>query len=48
MGTPGCRSVRDLRQRALMRVSNASLQESHVHDVYIAKEPPNLSRSNDR
>jgi hypothetical protein len=31
-----------------MRVSSASLQESHVHDVYIAKEPPNYQRSGER
>ena len=31
-----------------MRVSNASLQESHVHDVFITKEAPNYQRSNDR
>ncbi|MEO8601454.1 MAG: IMP dehydrogenase [bacterium] len=49
MGYVGCRSVSDLQEHArFMRVSNASLQESHVHDVFIAKEAPNYQRSGDR
>ncbi len=45
MGYCGCRTIRELHQKArFMRVSNASLQESHVHDVFIAKEAPNYSR----
>jgi IMP dehydrogenase len=26
-----------------MKISGASLRESHVHDVWITKEPPNYS-----
>ena len=49
MGYVGCRTIPDLHDNArFMRVSNASLQESHVHDVFIAKEAPNYQRSNDR
>jgi IMP dehydrogenase len=49
MGYVGCRTIQDLQDNArFMRVSNASLQESHVHDVFIAKEAPNYQRSNDR
>lgn len=45
MGYCGCRTIRELHEKArFMRVSNASLQESHVHDVFIAKEAPNYSR----
>jgi len=49
MGYCGCRTISDLQENArFMRCSNASLQESHVHDVFIAKEAPNYQRSNDR
>ncbi|HSQ00636.1 MAG TPA: IMP dehydrogenase [Candidatus Dormibacteraeota bacterium] len=49
MGYVGCRTIQELQDDArFMRVSNASLQESHVHDVFIAKEAPNYQRSNDR
>jgi IMP dehydrogenase len=45
MGYCGCRTIRELHENArFMRVSNASLQESHVHDVFIAKEAPNYRR----
>jgi len=49
MGYVGCRTMHELQENArFMRVSNASLQESHVHDVFIAKEAPNYQRSGDR
>ncbi len=49
MGYVGCRTMQELQENArFMRVSNASLQESHVHDVFIAKEAPNYQRSGDR
>jgi IMP dehydrogenase len=49
MGYVGCRTIEELQTNArFMRVSNASLQESHVHDVFIAKEAPNYQRSGDR
>ncbi len=45
MGYCGCRTIADLHEKArFMRVSGASLQESHVHDVFIAKEAPNYRR----
>ena len=45
MGYCGCRTIADLHKNArFMRVSDASLQESHVHDVFIAKEAPNYRR----
>ena len=45
MGYCGCRTIADLHENArFMRVSNASLQESHVHDVFMTKEPPNYRK----
>ena len=42
MGYCGARSVPDLKRHAsFMRVSPASLRESHPHDVVITKEAPN-------
>jgi IMP dehydrogenase len=42
MGYLGTRSLEDLRREArFMKVSQAGLRESHVHDVYITKEAPN-------
>lgn len=42
MGYTGCRSLRELQQQArFMKISAASLKESHVHDVLITKEAPN-------
>jgi IMP dehydrogenase len=42
MGYLGTRTLDDLRRTArFMRVSQAGLRESHVHDVYITKEAPN-------
>ncbi len=49
MGYCGCRTIGDLQENGrFMRVSGASLQESHVHNVFIAKEAPNYQRSGDR
>jgi IMP dehydrogenase len=45
MGYTGCRSIAELHERArFIRITNASLQESHVHDVVITKEAPNYRR----
>jgi len=45
MGYCGCRTIADLHSNArFMKVTNASLQESHVHDVFITKEAPNYRR----
>jgi len=42
MGYCGAANLAELRQNArFMRISNAGLQESHVHDVIITKEAPN-------
>jgi len=42
MGYTGCATIDDLRGKArFVRVSNAGLRESHVHDVIIIKEAPN-------
>jgi IMP dehydrogenase len=45
MGYTGCASIAELHENArFIRVTNASLQESHVHDVVITKEAPNYRR----
>src|SRR5262245_44309875 len=42
MGYLGTRTLDDLRRDArFLKVSQAGLRESHVHDVYITKEAPN-------
>ncbi len=42
MGYCGCRTIDDLRQRArFIRITNAGLRESHVHDVFVTQESPN-------
>jgi IMP dehydrogenase len=45
MGYCGCASIADFQQRArFIRISNAGLRESHVHDVIITQEAPNYRR----
>ncbi len=49
MGYTGCRSIKELQQNGqFVRITNAGLRESHVHDVTITQEAPNyrLERSN--
>jgi IMP dehydrogenase len=42
MGYCGCRDLETLRLQArFVRITNAGLRESHVHDVIITKEAPN-------
>ena len=42
MGYCGCRDIEELRTKAtFVRITNAGLRESHVHDVIITKEAPN-------
>ena len=42
MGYTGSRTIADLQQRAeFVRITNAGLAESHVHDVAITREAPN-------
>lgn len=42
MGYCGCHTIKELKEKAqFIRVTNAGLRESHVHDVIITKEAPN-------
>jgi IMP dehydrogenase len=42
MGYTGCRTIGELQRNArFMKITAASLKESHVHDVIITKEAPN-------
>ncbi|MBV9183444.1 MAG: IMP dehydrogenase [Acidobacteria bacterium] len=44
MGYCGCASLPELLQRTrFIRISNAGLRESHVHDVMITREAPNYA-----
>ncbi|HEV2473023.1 MAG TPA: IMP dehydrogenase, partial [Chthonomonadales bacterium] len=44
MGYLGARTLPELWEHAeFLRISGSSLRESHVHDVWITKEPPNYS-----
>jgi len=42
MGYTGCASIEEMRRKPeFVRVTNAGMRESHVHDVTITKEAPN-------
>jgi IMP dehydrogenase len=42
MGYTGCRTIEEMRARPnFVRITNAGVRESHVHDVTITKEAPN-------
>jgi IMP dehydrogenase len=42
MGYTGCHNLKELQEKAtFMRITNAGLRESHVHDVAITHEAPN-------
>jgi IMP dehydrogenase len=42
MGYLGCASIIDLHGKAkFVKITNAGMKESHVHDVMITKEAPN-------
>ncbi len=44
MGYCGAANLKELRAKAeFIRITNAGLRESHPHDVWITKEPPNYS-----
>ncbi|MDB5249303.1 MAG: inosine-5-monophosphate dehydrogenase [Segetibacter sp.] len=44
MGYCGAKTIAELQQAQFVRISNAGMRESHVHDVVITKEAPNYSR----
>ncbi|SUO94979.1 IMP dehydrogenase [Suttonella ornithocola] len=45
MGYVGCHDLAEMREKPrFVKISNAGMQESHVHDVTITKEPPNYRR----
>ena len=44
MGYNGCPTIPELQERAIfVKISAASLKESHPHDIHITKEAPNYS-----
>lgn len=44
MGYVGAANLAELREKAeFVKITNAGLRESHPHDVWITKEPPNYS-----
>jgi len=46
LGYCGCRDLAELRKSSrFVRISNAGLKESHVHDVKVTKETPNYAQS---
>jgi len=45
MGYLGCATIEDLQRNGRMvRITQASLTESHVHDIFLTREAPNYSR----
>jgi IMP dehydrogenase len=47
MGYTGCATIEEMRTRPeFIRVTNAGMRESHVHDVSITKEAPNYRTEN--
>jgi IMP dehydrogenase len=45
MGYTGCATIDEMRTRPeFVRITNAGVKESHVHDVQITKEAPNYRR----
>jgi IMP dehydrogenase len=47
MGYVGARTLEEMRERArFVRITNAGLRESHVHDVSITREAPNYPSPN--
>ncbi len=42
MGYAGCKTIAELQEKAkFIKITQASLKESHVHDVFITEEAPN-------
>jgi IMP dehydrogenase len=47
LGYQGCKTIQELREKArFIRITGASLRESHPHDISIAEEAPNYRVSN--
>lgn len=47
MGYTGCRTIEEMRTKPqFVRITNAGVRESHVHDVSITKEAPNYRTNN--
>ncbi|MHB8992541.1 MAG: IMP dehydrogenase [Chloroflexota bacterium] len=45
MGYLGCSTIPELHENGqMMRITQASLTESHVHDIFLTREAPNYSR----
>ena len=45
MGYTGCATIKEMQDKSrFVRITNAGLRESHVHDVIITKESPNYRR----
>jgi IMP dehydrogenase len=44
MGYCGARNIDELQNARFIRITNAGIRESHVHDVAITREAPNYSR----
>ena len=44
MGYCGAKNIEELQKASFVKISNAGMRESHVHDVVITKEAPNYSR----
>ncbi len=44
MGYCGAKNIEELKKARFIRITNAGISESHVHDVTITREAPNYSR----
>ncbi len=44
MGYCGTKNIEELQKASFVKISNAGMRESHVHDVVITREAPNYSR----
>ena len=47
MGYVGAQTISELHEKAkFVRITASGLRESHVHDVFVTKEPPNYQVEN--
>jgi IMP dehydrogenase len=47
MGYTGCGTIKDLQENAtFLKITNAGLRESHVHDITVTREAPNYRTTN--